>query len=577
VTRGPHGRDTTSTLDRLKQRGRQFAFTNPLYERGLRGHVPTRLALIPPDPWPGRTDYGQAMLSGIYTICGAPKHLGDRIFSGYAERAPAGWLRALHGFHWLRHLRACGGDQARRRAASGVMQWINTYPRWEPDAWAMDATGARLSHWLSQYEFFAPGLSEDEQAALLESAAMQARHLIRNVGKNAGRYDGPEGAGEVLAIKGWLLFALCTDAHEFRLPLALDTLAAVLREQIAGDGGHVTRNPEEHFGVLRDLIDIRAALVAAQQPVPVYLQDGIDRMVPALRLFRHADGGLATMNGSRVLDPLVIDTALAQADARGRPIKSLPQSGYERIAVGRTTIIVDTGSAATKPYDHNAHAGLFGFELSHGRERIIISCGHDAGEGALFDPLRSTAASSTLVVADTNACEVQPGGGIGRSPTKLASLRESGSYGTRVIMNHNGWQERFNLIYDRTITVSDSGEAIFGEEKLTGTAGHRFTVRFHLSPDVQVSPVQGGALIKPLSGTGWRFQAQGAELDVEESIYLGDGAPRRCYQLVLKGETEDRSALALRGDRRTGAMIGWSLTRERKPARSPDTSEILHL
>ena len=64
-------------------------------------------------------------------------------------------------------------------------------------------------------------------------------------------------------------------------------------------------------------------------------------MVPALRLFRHADGGLATMNGSRVLDPLVIDTALAQADARGRPIKSLPQSGYERVAVGRTTIIVE--------------------------------------------------------------------------------------------------------------------------------------------------------------------------------------------------------------------------------------------
>jgi uncharacterized heparinase superfamily protein len=299
-------------------------------------------------------------------------------------------------------------------------------------------------------------------------------------------------------------------------------------------------------------------------------------MTPALRVLRHGDGGLATMNGAGAGDTLVIDTALAQIDARGRPVRSLPEMGYERISIGRTILIIDTGAPPARGLDHNAHAGLFGFELSHGRERLIVSCGHDASEGRLFDLLRATAASSTLTVADTNAAEVLTGGGIGRSPRQVASVRESGSYGTRILMSHDGWGQRYGLKYDRAITVSESGDAIFGEERLTGTAGHRYAIRFHLDPDVQVSPIQGGgALLKTPSGSGWRFQLQGAELEVEESLYAGTGKPRKAWQLVLLGETEDRSASALKGDRRTGASIGWSLTRERKPARSREIRESL--
>ena len=568
------GPPAPSTYDRLRQRGRQFAFTNPLYERGLRGPVPRRLTVIPPDPWPGRAELGHAMLNGVFTVHGRSRPLGDKPF---APPMPAttmpGWWQGLHAFHWLRHLRASGGDNARRLAARLIAQWADTYPHWDEQAWDLSVTGARLSHWLSQYSFYGASLDQAMQQRVFDSAARQARHLAKQLNGQHGLV----GAPLIVALKGWVLFALATDMPEFRLGQALSRLNHGLREQLAGDDGHLSRNPMDQLSVLRDVIDIRATLVAAGAPVPPGVTEAITRLVPGLRLFRHGDGALATMNGALEGDPLVIDTALAQADARGRPAKSLPQTGYERIAIGRTVVLIDTGAPPTPPFDREAHAGLFGFELSHGRERIIVSCGHDKSRGALYDPLRSTAASSTLVVADTNACAVRPGGGIDRQPDRVISLRETGRYGTRVVMSHDGWADRFGLTYDRSITVSDSGEAVFGEEKLTGTAGHRFTIRFHLAPDVQVSPVQGGALIKPLSGTGWRFHYQGAELDVEESLYLGTGAPRRCYQLVLTGETEDKSALALTGDRRVGALVGWSLTRERKPNRPATDNQSLSL
>ncbi|MEO0393672.1 MAG: heparinase II/III family protein [Pseudomonadota bacterium] len=567
------GPSAPSTFDRLRQRGRHFAFTNPLYERSLRGPVPESFVVIPPDPWPGRSDLGHSLLTGLFTIHGRAKALGDHPFHADQPWSPLGWWQGLHGFHWLRHLRAAGGDNVRRLAARYLVDWVDTYPQWHEQAWALSVTGARLSHWLSQYPFYGPSLDQDQQRLVLDSAARQARHLAKQL---SGAH-GLSGADHIAALKGWVLFALATDLAEFKPGAALNQLAQALDAQLAGDDGHLSRNPQAQLGVLRDLIDIRATLVATGGPVLPSLGDMITRLVPGLRLFRHGDGGLATMNGGLEGDPLVIDTALAQADARGRPAKSMPQTGYERIAIGRTVVLIDTGQGPAPPFDHDAHAGLFGFELSHGRERIIVSCGHDQTHGGLFDPLRATAASSTLVVADTNAAEVTPGGGLGRQPDRVISLRETGGYGTRVVMSHNGWDDRFGLTYDRSITVSDSGEAVFGEEKLTGTAGHRFTIRFHLAPDIQVSPVQGGALIKPLSGTGWRFQAQGAELGVEESIYTGSGTPRRCYQLVLTGETEDKSALALTGDRRMGSLIGWSLTRERKPNRPADTNQPLTL
>ncbi|MEM6904036.1 MAG: heparinase II/III family protein, partial [Pseudomonadota bacterium] len=433
----------------------------------------------------------------------------------------------------------------------------------------------RVSHWLSQYGFYEPALDGRRQIELMTALGRQTRHLMRNL--PADSEPDTQGAGEIVALKGWVLGALCLDPEGLKLDQALAVMGQRLAAQIAPDGGYITRNPSDQLGVVRDLIDVRAALVAAGYPVPQAVQDAIDRTIPALRLFRHGDGGLATMNGGLAADPLVIDTALAQTDARGRPLRSLVETGYERVSIGRTAVIIDTAGAPPKPYDRHAHAGLFGFEMSHGRERIIISCGHDPTGGALTHPLRSTAASSTLVVADTNASAVSEGGGIEREPGRIASTRETGSYGTRVAMSHDGWLPRFGLTYDRIITVSESGEAVFGEERLHGQAGHRFAIRFHVAPDIQVSPIQGGALLKPLSGTGWRFQCPGASLEVEESIYLGDGAPRRCYQLVLTGETEDHSASALKGDRRIGANLGWSLTRERKPARLPTNHQSLTL
>ena len=49
---------------------------------------------------------------------------------------------------------------------------------------------------------------------------------------------------------------------------------------------------------------------------------------------------------------------------------SLTTSGYERLAAGRTTIIMDCNQN-----DNRQYAGSLSFEMSVGRDRLIVNCG----------------------------------------------------------------------------------------------------------------------------------------------------------------------------------------------------------
>ena len=63
------------------------------------------------------------------------------------------------------------------------------------------------------------------------------------------------------------------------------------------------------------------------------------------------------------------------------------------------------------------------FELSVGRDRLIVNCGASpAAEPVWRDALRATAAHSTLTLADTNSSELREEG-LGRRPERVELRR----------------------------------------------------------------------------------------------------------------------------------------------------------
>ncbi len=513
----------------------------------LQGAAPSSLILVPPNPWPGDATRGRTMLTNVIALAGETVAVSGSPWNAEAHEP---WFAAMHSFEWLRDLRAVGGDAARRHARQLTTLWLDRRAKRGDVALRADVMGARVANWIAFHDFFCASADDGFRARLFSSLARQARGLARTLPGDL------TGAPLLLAIKGLLASGACLEAGESRFAQAEKLLLRELPRQVLADGCHAERNPTVHAIILGALIDIRALYKAARIAMPEMLQHTIDRMTPALRFFRHGDGGLALFNGSLQGEALLLDTIQTQADARGRPLKRAPQAGFDRMVLGRTVVIVDSGAPAPVKLDNRAHAGIGSFEMSVGRERFIVNCGAHPGVSPWRNALAATAAHSTVTIADTNQVELLEGGGVRRRPPTVESHREDGPDGALVEITHSGYAN-LGVTHRRRLFLGDSGEDFRGEDALIGTTPQRFAIRFHFHPDVQTSLSGNGrtALLRLGDGTGWRFRCDTDAITLDDSVYFGSGSPRRSNVLVVSGQTEGQGE----------TLVRWAFRREKRP------------
>ena len=516
-------------------------YASPLYRYTLKRGARPKLLGQPPGLWPGNPETAKTILGGRLYLAGR-----SRDFRGFEDPpadAGAAWLAEAHGFSWLGHLKALGSGPARDFARHLARGWIAAHDRWTPLAWRPDVLAERLINWFTHFAFIADG--EDE---ILASASAQARHLARAV-------SGMDRDARLLhALKGLVYCGVCLAGHGRLLETGLGLLEEETEHQVLPDGGHIERSPSLQADLFRDYLDLGAALSAAHRETPDWMGGAIERMAPLLRGFRHGDGGLALFNDSFEGDPSAIDAVLAQAGVKGKPLSSAPHTGFHRLSAGGTLIIADLGKPAPPGADRHAHAGTLAFEMSVGRERLVVNCGARADED-WRTALRSTAAHSTLAVDDVNSSDVIPGKGLGRRPGEVICSRRESDGSLFIEASHDGYRRPFGLVHRRSIYLAADGEDVRGEDALIGSGGRRSALRFHLHPRVQASLVRGGTdvLLRLPSGSGWRFRADGGATSLERSVYVGDGRNvNRSCQIVVSADLGGQ-----------GARMKWRLSREK--------------
>jgi uncharacterized heparinase superfamily protein len=286
------------------------------------------------------------------------------------------------------------------------------------------------------------------------------------------------------------------------------------------------------------------------------VQDAIERMAPMLRFFRHGDRRLALFNNSIEEDGVLVDLVLSRSEAKGRAPAQMPDSGFQRLQAGQSLVILDTGKPPARGFDREAHAGMLSFELSQGRDRIIVNCGGYRGPKPAWHRIaRASAAHSVLVVGDTNAVEIQTDGSLGHAPDRVRYERAEAEGHQWVAATHDGYQRQFGVTYSRELYLARDGDDLRGEDRLAGGAGAAFAVRFHLHPAVEASLSTDGAtaILRLPNGAVWRLRAAGAEISLGESVYLGAGEAKKTQQVVLSGTTGP-----------DGAVVRWAIRREPK-------------
>ncbi len=545
-------RGVPGLLTRLRRDALQALAAGPLYRYTLIGRVPPDPQIKIALPWPGDPKRGAAIAAGEIELAGElVRNPSPRWFP---PSAGAEWVAAWHGFGWLPDLVAAG-TTGRQTARELVQSWLAARIPWHSVAWRSDVLASRLFASIASLDDVA-GRDKDPEfrRAMLIGLAGQLRHLARTATWEQ------EGAARLRALKGLVAGTVVLGGSAARRAKVLKALARELPAQIFADGGHLSRSASVQLEVLRDLIDTRAVLRAAQTEPPGALQDAIERMAPVLRLFRHGDRRLALFNDSLEEDGVMIDLVLTGSEAKARAPTHVPDTGFERLQAGKTLVLVDTGKPSPPGFDEHAHAGALSFEMSHGRDRIIVNCGAYRGPKTnWWRVARASAAHSVLVVADTNSVEIRDDGVLGRAPISVSCERSEHDGQQWISATHDGYRDRFGLTYTRELFLSADGEDLRGEDRLTGRPGANFAVRFHLHPSVEASLIadETAAVLRLPGGTVWRLRAVGAEMSVGESVYLGSGEARKTQQVVLSGTAAPG-----------GTGVRWALRRE--PAEAAD-------
>ncbi|MCW2274907.1 putative heparinase superfamily protein [Rhodoblastus acidophilus] len=508
--------------------------------------APERLLIAPQDIRTGDATIAADIYAGFFTFAG--KIVDSRGVSPFALKPPsAEWARILYGFSWLRHLRAADSALARANARALVKEFIallgqpSAHPAWRPDVVAR-----RALSWLSQSPMLLENVEYEDYRRFIDVLVEGHKRLRRCLDV------GLSGETQLLAATAMTSFALCSQGAAPQLKAASAALAEQLKLQVLPDGGPLSRNPQTLVDLLFELLPLRQAFAARGLPPPDDLLNAIDRMTPALRMFRHGDGSLALFNGMSVTAPDRVATLLAYQDSRSAALVSAPHAGYQRLAAGESLAIVDVGAPPPPLFSRNAHAGCLSFEYSLGRDRVVVNCGAPNRHRAdLRATARLTAAHSTLTLDNTSSCIIAGRHGLERKfegeilfgPT-VACEREERPEEIAVTASHDGYLKRFGLRHERRLALSADGAVLRGRDRLIGAGDPPdipYALRFHLHPRIAASALYNGrgALLVGAEGV-LAFEAGGLPVSIEESIFFAaPEGPRPCAQLVIHGHASD--------------------------------------
>ncbi len=511
---------------------------NWFYRRLLKGRLSDHIVFYPLDGLPRRLEDADSLLRGRFRFDGETVDVTEGSIFDHAPPS-RNWHEALHSFAWLPPLAAAGGEAARTLATNLIAQWVKRYPRYSEPEWLAHVMARRLINLFAHGRLVIPNSDMLWRSKLFVSLREQSRQLARIAAL------APDGFPRFESAAALTLSGACLDDSPKRLAQGLDRLEAEIGRQILPDGGHADRAPETVFHAYRHMVMVMDALNAIDHPIPGAVLSAHDRMAPMLRFFRHGDGALALFNGGREGDAQAIASLLARDDVRGAPFAYAPYSKFQRLTAGRAYAVMDCGLVPEGVFAVGAHAGCLSFEFSAGPQRLVVNCGAlRKWDGAL----RSTAAHSTVTLADTSIAAVLPAGlardlvgaRMIRGPSEVSSERHQTEHGWCVEAWHDGYRREFGIVHKRRLSLSPDGTVLTGGDTLEPHATVRarevpYVVRFHIHPDVRVSRAQGGdILLKLPSGEGWRFRG-GGEIGIEDSIYLGTETARKTDQLVLAG------------------------------------------
>lgn len=520
---------------------------SPVYRLRLSGVIPAGLLAVPRDLRPIDAARGKAILEGRWRFGAAHVETPE----GHAPWGPTPFpslhfADRIHRFHWLRDV-AAEGDVGEKRARALALSWLDEFGKWDAFAWRLSPTADRLINLLCAGPWLLEELETSARQAVMDSLVRQARHVLAQAEVE------PDPIARFRAAIALVLTGATMEEGAKRLEAGLKMLEAECTAQILADGGHISRSPEALAEALLDIETVEELLLRMGLNAPQFLTKLQSRMASMLGFFTQADGALLACNGGGDGAPGLAARALAPHGGANSKFSFARLSAFQRVQAEELTLYLDTGAAPDPRHAGRAHAGGLAIFVDDGPDHLIGAMGAHADlEPEARDAARRTAAHSVMSLAEDSAnflLDATTGLRVPDGPPGIAARRLEENEQYLLEGQHNGWRNKYGVIYRRRLYIAKNGARITGEDALSRPLGETqavatsripYAIRFHLHPDVQVAPGPDDRTVflgLPRRQRVWRFRSE-ALLLVENSRYWGSGHAQRAQQLVIRGEAD---------------------------------------
>src|SRR5207244_819452 len=297
--------------------------------------------------------------------------------------------------------------------------------------------GERILFWTAYAPYILSSSDGGYRSALLNTLARGARHLDANADKAAAGLD------RVTAWCGVVAAGLLVQGGVPRVARGEAGLARALASAQFDDGGLVSRSPLEQAVLVDRLGLLRACYLASKQTIPEGIEAAAAAALAALHGVTLGDGALSSWQGCGPGEAARLTALIEGCGLRARPLRQARGWGYQRLSALGTILILDAAPPPQKMAGQGS-ASTLAFELSDGGQRLVVKCGapgtvptHLPDE--LVQGRRTTAAHSTLGLADTNSTNILADGSLGKGVEDVTIDRSEDNDASRLEASHDGY------------------------------------------------------------------------------------------------------------------------------------------
>jgi len=450
-------------------------------------------------------------------------------------------LQKLNNFYWLFSLDL---KSSYKSVQIIIKNWIEKNFKYNSKNWDFEITSKRIISWLSNTDLTYDNGGDQFQKDFNLIIHKQAFHLINQIDKEKKLNNKVRGTAAII-----LVGLSYKNDKNFTLK-GLDYLKKIIKYTLDSNGFPNSRSIKSSIFFLKYLILIREWFKESQSEIPDFIDESIFNLGQSYAFFWKNLRFDPLFNGNNNSNNQEFDIYLKRL---GYSFKNDDHefSNYVSFKDKKTNLIMDIGPSPNKKFSEEYQAGALSFEFVSNGKKIFTNSGYYSEANVKFKEIsKSSAVHNVLVIDDNSSCKF-----VKKSLAKfevkdgLRTQKKDISFEMdrwRVIVSHDGYLKRYNLIYEREIQFSPKANKLIGIEKLKSKKiipNIKFDIRFHLNPLAKVMKTQDQkSILIEIDGEGWRFSCDSYNIDIDNGLYFGN---KNTYvenqNILIVGITNDQN------------------------------------